>query len=143
ISQINKGLDGALQRFATRALEEAYPYLILDARYEKVRIDGVIRSQAVLIAIGINWEGRRQVLGVELADREALTSWKDFVRRLRQRGLHGGEFTVSDDHVGLNNGLAELLPEAAWQGCYVHFLWNALVYLPRKADAYCLQELRW
>jgi transposase-like protein len=59
ISQINKGLDEALERFAGRALEESYPYLILDARYEKVRIDEVIRSQAVLIAIGINWEGRR------------------------------------------------------------------------------------
>jgi transposase-like protein len=59
ISQINKGLDGALARFAHRPLEEAYPYLILNARYERVRIDGVIRSQAVLIAIGINWEGRR------------------------------------------------------------------------------------
>lgn len=143
ISQINKGLDGALQRFATRALEEAYPYLILDARYEKVRIDGVIRSQAVLIAIGINWEGRRQVLGVELANRESSTSWKEFVRRLKQRGLHGVEFVVSDDHDGLKKAVAELLPEAAWQRCYVHFLRNALDYLPRKADDDCLQELRW
>lgn len=143
ISQINKGLDGALQRFATRALEEAYPYLILDARYEKVRIDGVIRSQAVLIAIGINWEGRRQVLGVELANRESSTSWKEFVRRLKQRGLHGVEFVVSDDHDGLKKAVVELLPEAAWQRCYVHFLRNALDYLPRKADDDCLQELRW
>jgi len=143
ISQINKGLDGALQRFATRALEEPYPYLILDARYEKVRIDGVIRSQAVLIAIGINWEGRRQVLGVELANRESSTSWKEFVRRLKQRGLHGVEFVVSDDHDGLKKAVAELLPEAAWQRCYVHFLRNALDYLPRKADDDCLQELRW
>lgn len=101
VSQINKGLDEALQRFARRALEEPYPYLILDARYEKVRIDGVIRSQAVLIAIGINWEGRRQVLAVELANRESASSWKEFVRRLRERGLHGVEFVVSDDHDGL------------------------------------------
>ena len=143
ISQINKGLDGALQRFATRALEEPYPYLILDARYEKVRIEGVIRSQAVLIAIGINWEGRRQVLGVELANRESSTSWKDFVRRLKERGLKGVEFVVSDDHDGLKKAVAELLPEAAWQRCYVHFLRNALDYLPRKADDDCLQELRW
>ena len=143
ISQINKGLDGALERFALRALEEPYPYLILDARYEKVRIDGVIRSQAVLIAIGINWEGRRQVLGVELANRESATSWKDFVRRLKERGLNGVEFVVSDDHDGLKKAVAELLPEAAWQRCYVHFLRNALDYLPRKADDDCLQELRW
>jgi len=101
ISQINKGLDSALARFANRPLEEAYPYLILDARYEKVRIDGVIRSQAVQIAIGINWEGRRQVLAVELANRESTSSWKAFLQRLKERGLSGVEFVVSDDHEGL------------------------------------------
>ena len=143
ISQINKGLDAALARFAHRPLEEAYPYLILDARYEKVRLDGVIRSQAVLIAIGINWEGRRQVLAVELANRESATSWKDFVRRLKERGLTGVEFVVSDDHEGLKKAVSELLPQAAWQRCYVHFLRNALDYLPRRADDDCLQELRW
>ena len=143
ISQINKGLDAALTRFAQRPLEEGYPYLILDARYEKVRIDGVIRSQAVLIAIGINWEGRRQVLAVELANRESASSWKDFLRRLKERGLTGVEFVVSDDHEGLKKAVSELLTEAAWQRCYVHFLRNALDYLPRKADDDCLQELRW
>ena len=66
VSRINTGLDELLRRFAQRRLEEAYPYVILDARYEKVRLDGVIQSQAVFIALGINWEGRRQVLGVEL-----------------------------------------------------------------------------
>jgi putative transposase len=114
ISQINKGLDEALERFAGRALEEPYPYLILDARYEKVSIDGVSRSQAVLIAIGINWEGHRQVLGVELANRESATSWRVFVRRLRERGLSGVEFVASDDHEGLKKAVAESLPEAAW-----------------------------
>jgi transposase-like protein len=143
ISQINKGLDAALARFANRPLEEAYPYLILDARYEKVRIDGVIRSQAVLIAIGINWEGRRQVLAVELAHRESSTSWKEFLKRLKERGLTGVEFVVSDDHEGLKKAVSELLTTAAWQRCYVHFLRNALDHLPRKADDDCLQELRW
>jgi transposase-like protein len=143
ISQINKGLDETLSRFASRRLDEAYPYLILDARYEKVRIDGVIQSQAVLIAIGINAEGRRQVLGVALANRESGTSWKDFLQSLRQRGLSGVEFVVSDDHHGIKLALREMLPEAAWQRCYVHFLRNALDYLPRKADDDCLQELRW
>ena len=69
VSRINKSLDGLLRRFAQRRLEEAYPYVILDARYEKVRLDGVIQSQAVFIALGINEEGRRQVLGVELSNR--------------------------------------------------------------------------
>jgi transposase-like protein len=117
ISQINKGLDAALARFASRPLKEADPYLILDARYEKVRIDGVIRSQAVLIAIGINSEGRRQVLAVELVNRESSSSWKDFVRRLKERGLNGVEFVVSDDHEGLKKAVSELLTNAAWQRC--------------------------
>ena len=143
ISAINKGLDEALARFAGRRLDEAYPYLILDARYEKVREAGVIRAQAVLVAIGINWEGQRQVLAVELAPRESQSSWKDFLVRLKQRGLSGVEFVVSDDHAGLKKAISEVLTEAAWQRCYVHFLRNALDYLPRKADDDCLQELRW
>jgi len=143
ISQINKGLDASLARFAHRRLEEDYPYLILDARYEKVREDGVVQSQAVLIAIGINGEGKRQILAVELAQRESRSSWKDFLLRLKERGLSGVEFVVSDDHAGLKRAVGEVLTEAAWQRCYVHFLRNALDYLPRKADDDCLQELRW
>ena len=143
ISRINKTLDGELKKFATRPLDEEYPYLILDARYEKVREDGVIRSRAVMIAIGINWDGRRSVLAVELASRESTTSWRDLLLSLKRRGLGGVEFVVTDDHRGLKQAVAEVLPEAVWQRCYVHFLRNALDYLPRKADDDCLQELRW
>ena len=143
ISTINKGLDETLTKFARRKLTDDYPYLILDARYEKVREEGVIQSQAVLIAIGINWEGKREVLGVELANRESQTSWRDFLMSLKQRGLSGVEFAVTDDHAGLRKAIAEILPQAAWQRCYVHFLRNALDYVPRKVDDDCLRELRW
>jgi putative transposase len=143
ISQINKKLDGELQRWAQRQLDEQYPYLIVDARYEKVREEGVIRSRAVLVALGINWEGRRQVLAVELAQRESANSWKEFLLGLKTRGLSGVLLVASDDHPGLKKAIAEALPEAYWQRCYVHFLRNALDYLPRKADDDCLLELRW
>ena len=143
ISAINKTLDGELAAFAERRLAEPYPYLILDARYEKVREAGVICSQAVLVAIGIDWEGRRNVLGVDLANRESASSWREFLLALKRRGLAGVEFVVSDDHPGLKRAIAEILPEAAWQRCYVHFLRNALDYVPRKVDDDCLQELRW
>jgi putative transposase len=143
ISAVNKTMDESLERFAQRPLEEAYPYLVLDARYEKVRQDGVIRSQAVQIAIGINDEGRRQILAVELANRESQTSWKDVLLALKSRGLRGVEFVVSDDHSGLKRAIAEVLPEAVWQRCYVHFLRNARDHLPRKAVDDCMQELRW
>lgn len=143
ISRINQSLDEELEKFAGRQLEEEYPYLVLDARYEKVREEGVIGSQAVLVAIGISWDGRRCVLAVELANRESQSSWRQFLEGLRQRGLQGVLFVVSDDHVGLRKAIREGLPEAAWQRCYVHFLRNALDYLPRKADDDCLMELRW
>ena len=143
ISAINQRLDEELECFMRRRLEEDYPYLIVDARYEKVRQEGVIRSRAVLVAIGVDWEGRRQILGVELANRESSSSWKEFLLGLKSRGLRGVLFVVSDDHPGLKRAIAEVLGEAFWQRCYVHFLRNALDYLPRKANDDCLTELRW
>jgi transposase-like protein len=143
ISRITETLDGDLQKFARRKLDEEYPYVILDARYEKVREDGVIGSRAVQVAIGINWEGRRCVLGVELANRESASSWKEFLLRLKERGLRGVVAVISDDHAGLRAAIPEVVPEALWQRCYVHFLRNALDHMPRKKDDDCLTELRW
>ena len=143
ISNIVKRLDGQLAAFCERRLEEPFAYLILDARYERVRDHGVIASRAVLIALGVDWDGRRQVLAVDLANRESRSSWKDFLLALRARGLDGVEFVVSDDHAGLRQAITEVLPQAAWQRCYVHFLRNALDHMPRKRDDDCLQELRW
>jgi len=143
ISELNGRLDQELERFARQPLEAEYPYLIVDARYEKVREGGVIRSRAVLVAIGIDWEGRRRILGVELAGRESATSWREFLLGLKERGLRGVQLVISDDHQGLKRAIGQVLPEAAWQRCYVHFLRNALDHLPRKADDDCLTELRW
>jgi putative transposase len=143
VSEMVKRLDEELEKFARRRLEEAYPYLILDARYEKVREAGTVRSQAVLVAIGINREGRRCVLAAEAANRESASSWRELLLGLRRRGLNGVEMVVSDDHAGLRQAIPEVLPEAVWQRCYVHFLRNALDYLPRKGDDDCLTELRW
>jgi putative transposase len=121
ISAINKSLDAGLRAFAERRLNESYPYLILDARYEKVREAGVIVSQAVLVAVAVDEDGRRQILAVELANRESRSSWRDFLSGLKSRGLAGVEFVVSDNHEGLKAAIREVLPEAAWQRCYVHF----------------------
>jgi putative transposase len=143
ISAINQRLDESLAAFANRPLAEPFPYLILDARYEKVREAGVVMSQAVLIAVGIDWDGRRQILAVEMANRESRSSWKDFLLALKARGLHGVEYVVADDHAGLRAAIREVLAEAAYQRCYVHFLRNAIDHLPRKHGLDCLQELRW
>lgn len=143
VSELNKKLDEELARFAGRRLEEEYPYVILDARYERVREAGVVRSRAVLVAIGIDWQGRRRVIGVELANRESATSWKEFLLGLKTRGLGGVRLVVSDQHEGLKRAVGEVLSEAVWQRCYVHFLRNALDHLPRKNADDCLLELRW
>lgn len=143
VSAATKQLDLELERVMHRPLTEEYPYLILDARYERVRENGVVRSRAVLVAIGVDWEGRRQVLGVQLANRESTSAWREFWVGLKQRGLSGVYLTVTDQHEGLKQAVAELLPMSLWQRCYVHFLRNALDHVPRSADPACLQELRW
>jgi putative transposase len=143
ISQITSRLEEQLAQFSRRPLEVEFAYLILDARYERVREGGIIVNRAIQIALGIDWEGRRQVLAVEYAQRESQSSWKDFLLGLKQRGLAGVRLVVSDDHAGLKAAIKEVLPEAWWQRCYVHFLRNTLDYLPRKGDENCLQELRW
>jgi putative transposase len=143
ISAITARLDSQLQEFSRRPLSEAFPYVVVDARYERVREGGVIVSRAILVALGIDWTGRRQVLAVEYANRESQSSWKEFLLQLQGRGLQGVRFVVSDDHPGLKAAIREVLPGVWWQRCYVHFLRNALDYLPRQADDDCLQELRW
>ncbi len=143
ISAINKSLDEALRAFAERRLSEPYRYLILDARYEKVREAGIIISQAVLIAVAVDGDGQRQIIGVDLANRESRTSWRDFLLGLKDRGLFGVEFVVSDSHPGLKQAIREVLPGAAWQRCYVHFLRDAFDHLSRKLADDCLHELRW
>ncbi len=80
---------------------------------------------------------------MELANRESASSWRDLLVGLKERGLEGVQFVVTDDHEGLRAAISETLPAAAWQRCYVHFLRNALDHLPRKADDDCLTELRW
>lgn len=142
VSAMVRKLDEHLKEFSERELEEEMPYLILDARYEKVREGGAVRSRAVQIAIGVDRSGKRHVLGVEIANRESANSWKDFILLLKERGLCGVEFVVSDNHPGLKKAVETLLGSSLWQRCYVHFLRNCLDYLPRKADESCLKELR-
>ena len=112
ISAITAQLDEQLEQFSQRPLKEAFPCVALDARYEKVREGGTVENRAVLIALGIDWEGRRQVLAVEYANRESQSSWWDFLLRLKQRGLKGVLFVVSDDHPGLKLAIQEVLPQA-------------------------------
>lgn len=134
VSRATAQLDEQLELWRNRPLHEvAYPYLVLDARYEKVRRDGVVLDCAVLIAIGIDATGHRAVLGTSVALSEAETHWRDFLASLQERGLHGTEFIVSDDHAGLQAARRARFPAVKWQRCQFHLQQNALHYVPRVA----------
>ncbi len=130
VSRVSAELDGELEKWRARPLGE-FPMLILDARYEKVRVQGTVRSCAVLIAIGINREGKRSVLGLSAKLSEAEVHWRDFLASLQERGLHGVEFLVSDQHPGLRPALQARFPSVPWQRCQFHFQQNAMAYVPK------------
>jgi transposase-like protein len=123
-------LDGELQSWRERPLS-ACPYIILDARYEKVRQGGQLLDCAILIAIGIDLDGKRSILGVSVALSEAEAHWRSFLSSLQSRGLHGLCFIVSDAHAGLGAARAAVFPSVPWQRCQFHLQQNAQAYVPR------------
>jgi putative transposase len=142
VSRAAQALDAELEKWRSRPLGET-PYLILDARYEKVRHGGQVRSCAVLVAIGIDPEGKRSVLGVSVSLSEAEAHWRDFLASLAARGLHGVKLVVSDAHGGLKPALDARLTGVPWQRCQFHLMKNALAYMPRaEMQAEVVADLR-
>ena len=125
VSRLCGEIDDKVQTFLDRPLEGDWPYLWLDATYVKVRQAGRVVSVAAIIAVAVNTEGRREVLGLAIGPSEAETFWSDFLRRLTRRGLRGVKLVVSDAHEGLKAAAAKVLC-ATWQRCRVHFMRNAL-----------------
>ena len=123
-------LDVELQLWRDRPLG-AFPYLIFDARYEKVRHGGVLVDCAVLIALGIGTDGKRSILGVSVALSEAEVHWRTFFSSLVARGLHGTQFIVSDAHPGMAAARQAVFPAVPWQRCQFHLQQNAQAYVPR------------
>ncbi|HET7101959.1 MAG TPA: IS256 family transposase [Terriglobia bacterium] len=130
VSQCAAKLDAHLQTWRSRPLG-AFPYLVLDARYEKVRHGGQLLDCAVLIALGIDLKGKRSLLGVSVALSEAEAHWRQFLQSLQARGLHGVQFIVSDDHAGLGAARMAVFPSVPWQRCQFHLQQNAQAYVPR------------
>lgn len=130
VSDCAKLLDAELQKWRTRPLG-TYPYLMFDARYEKVRHDGQLRDCAVLIALGITPVGQRCLLGVSVALSEAEVHWRAFFQSLVQRGLCGAQFIVSDDHPGMGAARQAVFGAVPWQRCQFHLQQNAQAYVPR------------
>ena len=130
VSQCAARLDAELESWRTRPLETC-AYLIIDARYEKVRHGGRVLDCAVLIALGIRPDGKRSVLGVSVALSEAEVHWREFLQSLQKRGLHGVQLIVSDDHAGLRAARTAVFPAVPWQRCQFHLQQNAQAYVPR------------
>ncbi len=127
VSHLAGGLDAELRAWRSRRLEaEAYPYLFVDARYEKVRVDHKVVSQGVLIVSGVRDDGMREILAVEVADTESEATYQELFRSLKRRGLKGVELVVSDDHEGLKAAIARQLQGTAHQRCQVHYARNLL-----------------
>ena len=142
VSALAKRLDTEVHKWRMRQLTKQYPYLVVDARYEKIRRDGSIIPQGVLVVVGIDAEGYREVLGVWCADSESESSWTAVFRELKERGLHGVSYVVSDDHTGLTNAIARQFQGAVWQRCQVHFIRNVLNTIPKKDRGKVLAHLR-
>jgi transposase-like protein len=130
VSRVAQILDEQLDKWRNRALGR-YPYLVLDAHYEKVRQAGSVVSCAILTAIGIDCEGRRSILGVSVSLSEAETHWREFLGGLQARGLNGVVYVVSDDHDGLKAALNATMPGVLWQRCQCHLQRNAMAYVPK------------
>jgi putative transposase len=127
VSRLCEEIDERVKAFLDRPLEGDWPYLWIDATYVKVRQAGRIVSVAVIIAVAVNTEGRREVVGMSIGPSEAETFWTGFLRSLMRRGLRGVKLVISDSHEGLKAAIAKVL-KASWQRCRVHFLRNALAY---------------
>jgi putative transposase len=131
VSRLCGEIDERVNTFLNRPLEGDWPYLWLDATYVKVRQAGRIVSVAVIIAVGVNGDGRREVLGMTIGASEAETFWTEFLRTLARRGLRGVKLVISDAHEGLKAAIAKVL-HATWQRCRVHTMRNLLAHAGRQ-----------
>jgi len=131
VSRLCEEIDERVQAFLNRPIEGTWPYVWLDATYVKVRQDGRIVSVALIVAVGVNGDGRREVLGMDIGPSEAETFWTGFLRTLRRRGLAGVKLVISDAHEGIKAAVARVF-QATWQRCRVHFMRNALAHAGRS-----------
>jgi transposase-like protein len=141
VSKLCKDIDERVNGFLERPLTGEWPYLWLDATYLKQREGGRVVSVAAIIAVAVNTEGRREIVGLHIGPSEAETFWTGFLRRLRGRGLHGVRLVISDAHEGLKTAIARVF-NATWQRCRVHWTRNALAHVPKAQQTVVAAALR-
>ena len=132
VSKLCQSLDPIVEAFRNRKLSKSYPFVIADAIYLKIREEGRVRSNALMIAIGVNEEGYREVLGFEIADSESEIGWGNFFAKLKERGLEEVDLITSDNHKGLVQAIRKHFQGAVWQRCQTHFSRNVLDKAPKK-----------
>ena len=132
MSRLTQELDEHFERFRNRPLG-AIGYLVLDATYLKIRHNGSVIDMAMLLAYGINADGKREILGASASLSEAEVHWREFLKSLQGRGLSGLRFIVSDDHSGLKNARKAVFPSVPWQRCQFHLCQNAQHYAPKQS----------
>ncbi len=142
VSELAKELDGVVKSFRERPLTGPYKYVWLDALFVKCREDGRIVNVACLIAVGVNADGRREILGLDVVADEDGAGWLAFLRSLRARGLKGVELVISDAHPGLRDAIASVLRGAGWQRCRTHFIRNLLTKVPKAAHGLVVTFVR-
>jgi len=143
VSRVAAELDEKLSAFRTRRLDAVpYRYLFIDARYEKVRVDGHVVSQAVMVTAGVTWQGRREILDWRVGDSESEATWGAVFRQLKDRGLKGLQLIVSDAHAGIRSAMARHFQGVAWQRCRVHFKREMMRKVSYKAVREVLADLR-
>lgn len=131
VSELNQKIAGRIEQWRRRPIEGTHPYVYLDGIWLKRSWGGEVKNVAVLVAIGVNADGHREILGVEEGTKEDKESWRGFLRRLKERGLTGVRLATSDKCLGLMEALGEFYPEAAWQRCVVHWYRNVLTVVPK------------
>ena len=142
VSEINKGLSEQVDEFRSRPLEAEYPFLWIDALYEKVRDNGKVISMALMLAYGVNREGKREILAIEPMYDESEASWREFFRKLKQRGVRKICLCVSDAHLGIQNALRKEWIGSSWQRCKVHFMRNIMARVPHRDKALFAERLK-
>lgn len=142
VSVLTKELDSAVKAFRERKLEGRFPYIWLDAIVFKSREGGRIANVAALIAVGVNEEGHREVLGIDVVTGEDGAGWLAFLRGLKARGLRGVELVISDAHAGLTDAIRSTLRGAAWQRCRTHFMRNLLTKVPKSMQPFVATLVR-
>ena len=135
VSRLAMGLDARVNAFLSRRIDEAYPFLIVDALFTKSRCEDRVISKAVLIVGGVRTDGYRDVLGVSIGDAESAATWSELFGALKRRGLRGVDFVISDDHAGLVEAINKQFAGATWQRCQVHLMRNMLGHCPSRERA--------